>query len=167
MLIYNLFKKNFKNRKDKIIIFENSEYGYEDILELIDLAENKINKHYDSISIISENSIFHIILYLLSSKLNKKFIPLDPLSPSEDILKTIKMYKIKNIFCNDKIESILKKNKIKNFNVNKVKNKIKSVNFKNKSSKVFLLSFTSGSTGNPKPIVLSQKIKLLRAISNI
>lgn len=167
MLIYNLFKKNFKNRKDKIIIFENSEYDYQDILELIDLAENKINKNYDNISIISENSIFHIILYLLSSKLNKKFIPLDPLSPSEDILKTIKMYKIKNIFCNDKIESILKKNKIKNFNVNKVKNKIKSVNFKNKSSKVFLLSFTSGSTGNPKPIVLSQKIKLLRAISNI
>ena len=39
MLIYNLFKKNFKNKKENIIFFENVEYNYSDILKLIDLAE--------------------------------------------------------------------------------------------------------------------------------
>ena len=167
MLIYNLFKKNFKNKKDKIIFFENSQYDYSDILKLVDLAESQINKKNDSISIVSENNIYHIVLYLLSSKLNKKFIPLDPASPIKDILKTIKIYKIKNIFCNDQIASILKKKNIKYFNIKKIKKIFRKKKIKNKSSKIFLLSFTSGSTGNPKPIVLNQKTKLLRAKSNI
>ena len=112
MLIYNLFKKKISNRKDKIIIFENSEYNYQDILELIDLAENKINKNHDSISIISENSIFHIILYLLSSKLNRNLYFRSVIS-FRRYFKNNKNVQNKNIFCNDKIKSILKKNKIK------------------------------------------------------
>ena len=35
------------------------------------------------------------------------------------------------------------------------------------NNKDFLISFTSGSTGNPKPISLSQKTKIVRAKSNI
>ncbi|OUU51687.1 MAG: hypothetical protein CBC25_04825 [Pelagibacteraceae bacterium TMED65] len=167
MLIYNLFKKRFKNNKDKIIFFENSEYDYLELLKLVNLAEAYVNKNNDNISIICENNIYHIVLYLLSSKLNKKFIPLDPGSPVKDLLKTIRIYKIKNIFCNDKISAILKKKNIKNTNINKIKKINRKKIIKNVSSKIFLLSFTSGSTGNPKPIALSQKIKLLRAKSNI
>lgn len=173
MLIYNVFIKRFKKKINKIFFIENKGYTFKNIIKLINKTEYFINSTNNYVCFISENSIYHIIFYLLCSKLNKTYVPLDPNSNDDDNIKIIKSFKTTNIFASDSYSKILKKNKIKHLSINDLKNKDKikiKLNKKiqkNNNNKFFLLSFTSGSTGNPKPIAFNQKIKIERAKSNI
>lgn len=173
MKIYQIFIKNFINTKKKIIFFEKKGYTFKDITKYISLTEKYISNQ-KIVIIISNNSLFHVVLYLICSKLNKTFIPLDPETPPHDLLSIIRKYNSKNIFSSDTVSKILNKKKIFNFNLSKLqfKKNVKKINIIKKNNNnnfknIFLLSFTSGSTGYPKPIALSEDIKILRAESNL
>ena len=72
------------------------------------------------ITIIGENSIYHFVLYLLCSKLNKTLVTLNHDTNFELIKEQIKNFKLNNIFCSIKLKIYLKKSLNSNFlNINK------------------------------------------------
>ena len=167
MIFFKKFCQNFSNTKGNIIFFENKGYSFKDIKNIINIFEKKIDLSSPYICIISENNIYSVSLYLLSSKLCKAFVPLDPNISLDENIKIIKNFRINNIFCFSDYSKKLSVNKISNFDLNSVK-KENLINKKNNfKSNFFLLSFTSGSTGMAKPIAIDEKTKLLRAKSNI
>ena len=167
MNIYSYFNYSLlKNPKKIFIRTEKEKYTFEKINELLkNLEANKFIGKY--IVIIHSNCIFHFVLYILASKLNKTLVTLDHNSQIDSILENIRKFKLNNIYCSEKLKKEIYKNKIK---INFIDQK-KDIKNKNKKSlnknDIFLLTFTSGSTTSPKPIALSQKIKIDRALSNI
>ena len=118
------------------------------------------------ITIIGKNSIYYFVLYLLCSKLNKTLVTLNHDANFEVIKDQIKNFKLNNIFCSIQLKIYLKKSLNSNFlNINK-KNKI-IFNNKKEKNEIFLLTFSSGSSNKPKPIAISEKTKIDRAIANI
>jgi long-chain acyl-CoA synthetase len=166
MNIYNYFNYSFLKNPDKIFIkTEKKKYTYRKINELINNLEANIfiGKY---IVIIHPNCIFHFVLYILASKLNKTLVTLDHNSQLENTLNNIKKFKLNNIFCSKNLKKDIIKNKIKTNFIFQNKKKNNDKKFLNKND-IFLLTFTSGSTTSPKPIALSQKTKIDRAFSNI
>tara|TARA_B100001250_G_C19799196_1_gene790159 strand:- start:3 stop:1433 length:1431 start_codon:yes stop_codon:yes gene_type:complete len=171
MKIYDYFLNSLKKNPNKIFIKTNKIfYTYQDIKKLIIRLENmKISGRY--IAIISENSVYYFVLYLISSKYNKTFVPLDHHLGTNLLHDQIKKFKLNNIFCSTKISTQLK-NKNKNINFNqfekftRIKNKKLKI-IKEKNNNIFLLTFSSGSTSFPKPIAITEKVKIDRAKSNI
>ena len=130
---------------------------------MVNILEKKIYRCHENVGLISESNLDYIIFYLLCSKLNKTFIPLDPDITIDGFKQILTVIHKSNIFVDKKNYQNFK-------NINNVKKlgECKNINKSNKKiNNNFILCFTSGSTGNPKPIVLSQKIKILRAASNI
>ena len=176
MQIYNIFKKNLTKKNNKIFIkIEKKKYTHQDVENFINIIEKKISIiNGNAIAIIEHNNIYHVAIYLLCSKLNSTFVALDPNSPADVLDKQLKISEAKLLFCNN-----VTRRKIKNFSKTKKnydffdlgKKKYLPSLKKNKKIKkhnnIFLLSFTSGSTGDPKPIILTEKTKVLRAKSNI
>ena len=156
--------KRFSKAKGKIIFFDKNGFSYDQIIEMISILEKKIYQSHEHIGLISKNNLDYIIFYLLCSKLNKTFIPLDPDMTIDGFEKILTMIPKSNIFVDKENYQNFKKSK--NF---KRLGDYKNINQSNKknNNNNFILCFTSGSTGNPKPIILSQKIKILRASSNI
>ena len=173
MKIYKIFVTNFINTKRKIIFFEKKGYTFNDIIKNILFFEKYISNERFVI-LISDNCLSHITLYLLCSKLEKTFIALDPETPTRDLISILKKYNSRNIFSNDKVSKTLSKKNIFNFSLSTLKfnEKLQKSKVLKKDKKyylenIFLLSFTSGSTGYPKPIAFSEDIKILRAKSNL
>ena len=167
--IFDYFHSEYLKNKDSILInIENKNFTYEYIYDQINLIENNIlNKETKKIGIIEHNNVLHVILYLLCSKNNLSFVPFDPEIVKKDLLNQIKISKCNVIFCSSYYKNIIPL-KVKRYNIEynfkEKKNILKNYFYK---KNFFLLCFTSGSTGNPKPIALSQKTKILRAKSNI
>ena len=87
----------------------------------------------------------------------------------EDLTKQIELMDNPIVICDHIFFNKLNLRKKNYLNIIKLK-KNKFIRRKKKfyeNNKDFLISFTSGSTGNPKPISLSQKTKIVRAKSNI
>lgn len=163
MIIYSKFVQRFSKSKGKIIFFDNDGYSYDQVVEMINVLEKKIYHIHENIGLISESNLDYIIFYLFCSKLNKTFIPLDPDMTTDGFKKILTTIPKSNIFVDKKNYQ-----NFKNFNNIKRLGDYKNINRSNKkNNNNFILCFTSGSTGNPKPIVLSQKVKILRAVSNI
>ena len=175
MNIYQKFLSNYKKEKHKVFInFEEKKYSYEYVLKKIQMLENNFFKGrtINSLGIISHNKVDHVILYLFCSKHKIMFVPFDPDVAIDDLSIQIRISKCKHLFCSNLLkknlsEKISFKINFYNFldNIN-VKQKINK-KFNPKKNIFFLLCFTSGSTGNPKPIAISEKTKYMRAKSNI
>ena len=166
MKIFEYFLINLKKTPNKIFIkSEKISYTYNDINNLFVKFE-KINILGKYITIISNNSVYFFILYLISSKYNKVFVPLDNHLSIQSLNENIKKFNLDNIFCFEKTLKKLKKIGIKKklINIEKLKEQ-KKINYKR--NKIFLLTFSSGSTSYPKPIAISEKTKIDRAKSNI
>lgn len=175
MNIYKYFLISHKKNKSKIFVnFEENQYSYDFVFQKITFLESHFfkNKNIKSIGILSHNKIDHIILYLFCSKHNLMFVPFDPDVTTNDLVKQIKISDCKDLFCSKEnkkklIDKINFKINYYNFIQNKKTEKNLLQKFNPKQNRFFLLCFTSGSTGNPKPIAISQKTKYLRAKSNI
>ena len=175
MNIYKSFLASYKKNKKKIFInFEDEKYTYDYVFQKISILEKGFfrSKILKSVGILSHNNIDHIVLYLFCSKHNLMFIPFDPDVATDDLINQIKISDCKDLFCtSENKKKLIKYKNIKinfyNFIENKI-SKYKHVKKLNtKKNNFFLLCFTSGSTGNPKPIAISQNTKYLRARSNI
>ena len=176
--IYKYFQNNLYKSPNKICIeIQNTKFTFKDIGSLVDKLEKYLSTKNKVIGILSSNSVYHYVLTLISSKYNMLLVPLDANFPIDIISRQIYLAKIDIIFFNkDYLNKIKKIKKIKinkkiNFtNLTLEKKKIfkKDILINKKNfNKSYLLSFTSGSTGNPKPILFSEICKLKRALSAI
>ncbi len=166
MKLFENFFINLKKTPNKIFIkSEKISYTYNDIYNLF-IKFEKISISGKYITIISNNSIYFFILYLISSKYNKIFVPLDNHLSINSLSQHIKKFNLNNIFCFEKTLKKLKKKGIKKnlINLEKFQEEKK---IKPDKNNIFLLTFSSGSTSYPKPIAISEKTKIDRAKSNI
>jgi acyl-CoA synthetase (AMP-forming)/AMP-acid ligase II len=171
MIIYDFFIKSLQKKGNSIFIsVDGKSYTYKQIHKYTKLYEaNLSTKKFKSIVYINNNDLDHIIFYLLCSKNKITFVPLDLHTNSNDLAIQIQLLRKPIVICSKSLFNKIGLN-LSYFNITKLKKKNKSVkaNIKQiKNNKDFLISFTSGSTGNPKPIALSQKTKIIRAKSNI
>ena len=177
-----LYKKLIKIKsqsifeKNAIITSDESKINYQALIQKINFLSNNIKNttKANNFLILLENSIEAIILIFAISKNNGGTVILDYDIKKDQIVKIIKdtncfnlitdlskkkifsVYKLKNVKIHF-IENLLKK-KIKKKNNFSLKKKLKS--------KYFLTSFSSGSTGEPKPIRYTEKCKFLRSVQS-
>ena len=175
MNIYKNFLISYKRNKHKTFVnFEENKYSYDFVFQKILFLERGFfkSKNLKSVGILSHNKIDHIIIYLFCSKHNLMFIPFDPDVATDDLAKQIKISDCKDLICsNENKKKLLRYDKLKinfyNFFEKKLLNENQTIKLKTTKNNFFVLCFTSGSTGNPKPIAISQNTKYLRAQSNI
>jgi acyl-CoA synthetase (AMP-forming)/AMP-acid ligase II len=170
--IFDFFYRNYQKNKNNIFLnIDGRKYSYEIIFEKISQYEIFfIKNNIKIVTLIDNRSINFITLYLTCSKLGISFAPLDHKSMDEDLLNQIYYLNSKIVFCNHKVSARLKKlSKIdlQFLNINSKQIFKFRASYSSQKYNFFLLSFTSGSTGDPKPIMLSQLTKINRASSNI
>jgi len=178
MSIFSILKKNFSSYPDKIaLISEEREYSYKEFFNLVlntinNLKKNNFNKN-SKVLIIEENSLSHVLSLFSLSYLNSTIVPVGNYYTKENLLEIAKSTKIDCIIANKKncsyfnrrlkIKNILCTNKTKTFPFffNSNKNKI-SFEKKININKNYIITSSSGSTAKPKPIIYSQKTKIIR-----
>ena len=181
MNLFEIIKKNSIKfpEKDALIIGE-LKLSYRDFLEKIIktirvFQKNKINSK-STVALIDDNTLTNILSIFALAYLGSRVIPLSSQYSYNWIVERFKNVKVEVLISNSKTAEYLKKkinfkkiisiDKSKNFNyfydysnINDKKLKTSSKNLDND----FLVVLSSGSTGNPKPIVFSQKTKYLRS----
>jgi len=137
-MIYEIVKNNSFKNPDKIALVFDKAYTYKEIIELVDNYKYKFPK-FSHVAVLFENSIEFVVFILLASKYQFSIIPLSVYTKNID-------------FYVDKmdIDFIVTKDEIKKLNITK------------KEFHNYILVTTSGSTSEPKPIVLTEEIKLKR-----
>jgi len=181
MVIFDILKKNaIKYPYKEAIIFDDIKLNYTELLNsviktILVLEKNKITNK-NKVAIIEDNTISYILSLFSLSYLGVEIIPLNTHYSNDIIQKIFEKHKVDVLISNTKyanflsnkfsLKKIITTNKSKNFTyfydysfLKKKKLKKKKLN----SKKNFLILFSSGSTGNPKPIVFTQKNKILRS----
>ena len=178
MSLFNLLRYQAnKNPKKIAIVFGDEEYTYEKLLSLIIktiviFKENGIKKN-DTALIFEDNTIFHVLTLFATSFLNITLVPLGTSYSTQQVKKFIKITNVNCLIGNsnylksfNKIKQIKKNIKTDEFNLIDIKlnkNNFK-INVKKKINlkKNFIISMTSGSTSEPKPLAYSQNTKIIR-----
>jgi len=184
MSIFNKIKEEANKNPEKIsIIIDKKKLMYKELVLEVNLVSNYLSslkiKPNEKIGIVENNTLEFILIYLAASNIGAQIAPLNTNYTSEMIYQNFLNLKIKHLFIwhqylkYTKIKKMNLKNivtlgkKIKKFKYfNDYKKKIKYIkNYGNYLNNEFVITLTSGSTSDPKPIVLTQKTKLLRSFA--
>lgn len=184
-------KQSKKNSKKIAVIFEDRKISYEKLEKIIfNLSISFYSlgiKKGDKVAIVLSNSLEFVYIMLAAAKIGAVIVPYNISLPPEVMKNNFLYTKINfligwhkpvlEILKKSDIGKIIKKKntilvgaKIKGFHyfddlLKKSENKIKILNKQsNLINNDYIVALTSGSTGDPKPIVLSQKTKILRSI---
>ena len=187
--IFQLIENNNKKYENKTaIIFQNQKINYKSLNIIITNLSTSLQnigiKKGDKIGLLLHNSLEFIYVMLAAGKIGAAIVPLSTSLPLPSIFRSFlftkvkfligwhtilskinkdkklkKIYKNKLISVGEKIPNCIDFNNLI-CKTSKVIKKTKDINFLNND---YIISLTSGSTGHPKPIILSQKTKLLRA----
>ena len=180
MGLFEILKKNAIDfPKKSALIIDNLCLSYEELFKKVVkivfvLKKNNIGKK-STVAIIEDNSLNYVLLIFSLARLGSKIVPLSSQYSKDWVIINLKRFKIQTLISNSKdaafykkrakLKKIITTDKSKKFsylhNYEKIKNK--KLNNKTDINKDFLILLSSGSTGNPKPIVFSQKIKILRS----
>ena len=155
-LIAHIFLHAKRNPNKKAIIFENQNISYAKLWAKILSAANYLSdlsiSQGDRIILTASQSPSFIYGYFGTHLIGAVAVPIDPKIPKTIVDFIIKMVSPKKIFLADQID---------NLDIDKAK-KIKKIDFP-KLKQVSDIIFTSGTTGNPKGVVLTQKNILAQA----
>lgn len=179
MLLQKIHQNIIRNPNKIAVIDGSNKCSYKELffktLQICSMIKKISKKKNINILISLENSIELICIFLANLILKNKIIPIDYNMKSVEIKNNFKNIKIDLIITNSLNKPIL--NKILNKEClvidNLAKTKIKhsktdiSERLKNNKDFEFIVSSSSGTSGNPKKIVLTEKIKLNRAINCI
>ena len=169
MNLYSIFLKNLQI--EKRVISENQEYSYGQIYNFIENTSNIIKKFKknEKIFLISKNFFSYLILFYACSKLGKTFIPINNSLSKNQILDVYEFIKPDLIFFSSEYSFLKKYIKSKNtildsnffrYSKNNDKEILNNKKLSKKySNKNFIITFSSGTTASPKPILYTQKIK--------
>jgi acyl-coenzyme A synthetase/AMP-(fatty) acid ligase len=172
MNLYSIFLKNLQIEKK--IITENREYSYGQIFNFVENTSDIIEKYKQSkkILLVSNNFFSYLILFYVCSKLGKTLIPVNSSLSKNQILTIYEFIKpdlvafsneysfFKRYIKSDKLIPDINfyqetGKKLTNI-INKIKVSKKYVN------NDYIVTFSSGTTSLPKPILYTQKIKYNR-----
>lgn len=167
MNLYNLFKKNIY--KKKYLIFDEKKISFNEFYKLVNYISNKkIFNNKEKIAVCLNNQFFLSIMLLLASKLNLKIFILNPNLSNTQFIQQIKFFGSGILIIDNGVlidKKILNKYKLHHVNIENYKSltaqkkRKKNISDNNKD---YIITFSSGTTSNPKPIVFSQKIKFER-----
>ncbi len=175
MIIFNLLKKQAIKNPNKIaIIFGDEKYTYGELLKMIVktiivFKKKGLNKN-DVVLILEDNTIFHVLSLFAASFLNVTLVPLGTTYSNNHVKKFIKIIKVNSLIGDSQYLRAFNKIKVKIFTDNlkllefnrinlNLKNNIKKKNYSNQN---YIISMTSGSTSDPKPLTYSQRTKIVR-----
>ena len=175
MIIFNLLKKQAIKNPNKIaIIFGDEKYTYGELLKMIvktiiAFKKKGLNKN-DVVLILEDNTIFHVLSLFAASFLNVTLVPLGTTYSNNHVKKFIKIIKVNSLIGDSQYLRAFNKIKVKIFTDNlkllefnrinlNLKNNIKKKNYSNQN---YIISMTSGSTSDPKPLTYSQRTKIVR-----
>jgi len=175
--IIDLFYKNVDKSPNKIaIICEDSTYTYKQLElltnQLSNILKNNGVNYGDNLGVLLPNNIEFVALILAASNLGIAITPLNPTLPSNAINQAFESADVRHIVSTKAIVSdikleisgyklILEEGILKNISSDRIDNNQVT------GEEALIFTMTSGSTGNPKPIVLSQKNKIDRAFAAI
>ncbi len=177
MGLFNILKKNSKIFSNKTaLVIDDIEYSYHSLFELVlqtiqNFSESNFNKN-SKVIIIEGNSLSSILSLFALSYLNSTIIPVGKYYSRNHLIEIIKVMGVNSIVAggNDCI-FLKKKTTIKNivcteytkkFSFFFKKNKLTKPKRKINIHKNYIITMSSGSTSKPKPIVFSQKTKIIR-----
>lgn len=178
-----------KDGKKTAIIFQGKKISYielEKAVNILSISLIRIGvRPGDRIGILLSNSIEFVYILFAAARVGATIVPYNISSPTSDIKNNFLYTKIKfligwykkieKIFREKNFDKIIGKNRtiivgsssteFINFDTLLKSDRNKSLLKKNNFIKNnYIIALTSGSTGNPKPIILSQKTKLLRSL---
>lgn len=180
--IYENFKENVKSYPNKTaLVIDKDRLTYKELFEKVEIYSHNL-KHLGvskktHIATLLGNSVHIVILMLAVAKLNAVLVPLpssvkkeglknllkscdvDFVVTNSILAKEISSLGFKTVIYNDLKKNEMSKEKIKNIDLD--------INLSIDLDAPYILTTTSGSTGNPKPIILSQKTKIIRAIEGV
>ncbi len=169
MNLYSIFLKNINYNKK--IITENKSYSYKEIFNFIENSSSYIKKfkRNEKILLVSSNFFSYLILFFVCSKLGKTFIPVNNSLSKIQIMDIYKFIQPDLVFFSNEFNFLRKYIKINKLqsdkNLLKISHPKNKHTFTYKSSspkfinKDFIITFSSGTTSSPKPILYTQKIK--------
>jgi len=181
MSLFKYLKYNTKKYSKKIaLVINEKEYTYEEFFTLVQklvlvLKKNKISNK-SIVLLIEDNSLSHICCLFALSYINACIVPASTYYSFDHLKKLSEIAKVSAIignskYCfffknNSKIKNLIATNKNNNFPYLFNFEKLKNLSLTNKidSNKNYIISLSSGSTGNPKPIIFSQNTKIQRFI---
>ena len=150
--------ENFNKDQNKtaIILDNGEEISYKKIIKDSDSIIKSLEKKKSLVFIFCENDYETVISYVACLRSNNVPYLIDSLLPNEKIADLVKLYKPNYLICKKKEFNFTDKLKEKKNNFNYV---IFETKFKNNTinDKLFLLLGTSGTTGDPKLVRLSEK----------
>ena len=187
----NIFQYILLNSKKNktAIIFQGKKISYKSLNKIVsNLSISLYNfgiRKDDKIGLVLHNSLEFIYIMLAAAKIGAAIVPLNTTLPVHTITHNLLFTKVKFLISwHSVLNKILINNKFKKIFKNKLisvgsqisnceyfqdlikekkyyKKEINKTHFINKN---YIISLTSGSTGSPKPIILTQKTKVLRAV---
>jgi len=179
MSLFNYLKKAKKIQPNKCaLVIENTNFNYLELYNLVSktiviLNKNKITKN-STVLIVEDNSLAHILTLFALSYINATAVPANTHYSNDSLSNLIDSTKVNSFIGNSKLciffnkkykfKSIISTNKINKFPFffEKINNNINIPNKKIDLNKNFLITTSSGSTANPKPIVFTQNTKIAR-----
>ena len=172
MNLYSVFLKNLQIEKK--IITENREYSYGQIFNFIENTSNIIEKYKQNtrIFLVSNNFFSYLILFYVCSKLGKTLIPVNSTLSKNQILSICEFVKPNIVvFSNEysffkrhiKSDKLILDNNFYQETDKKLTNIINEIKLSKKYiNNDYIVTFSSGTTSLPKPILYTQKIKYNR-----
>ena len=172
MNLYSIFLKNLQIEKK--IITENKEYSYGQIFNFIENTSNIIEKYKQNtrIFLVSNNFFSYLILFYVCSKLGKTLIPVNSTLSKNQILSICEFVKPNIVvFSNEysffkrhiKSDKLILDNNFYQETDKKLTNIINEIKLSKKYiNNDYIVTFSSGTTSLPKPILYTQKIKYNR-----
>lgn len=176
-ILFDSLKKISEGREGKTAIVDsdgtNWSYGLllRKIEEIIDLLRYDLRlSHVTRIGIAVEDSALSIAFIFATSALNLEIITLNPKLKSEQILRLLNEVKCDYLITNTNLnlsnaEIVGQFGDLTFINFGDEGSKYVSSNF-NYGAETFIVTASSGSTGDPKPIALSQETKFRRMLQS-
>jgi acyl-CoA synthetase (AMP-forming)/AMP-acid ligase II len=186
--LLSAINKAYLGRENKTaLIIDNQKISYASLQSKINetaifLQKNGI-KNKDKIAIILPNNLDFILIMLAAAKIGAAIVPMPMSITAKAFHQASTETHIKHVFCWHALVNTLKPRALENnleswfdvhvsnhFSANQISCKLNTNVNENTTideTAPFILTMTSGSTGMPKPIVLSQKTKIIRANSAI
>lgn len=178
MGIFDYLKRNAELYPDKIgLIIDGKHITYRELFKFVLSTISNLKKNNFSsksvVLIIQDNTLAHILSLFALAYLNSTIVPVGEYYLKKHISKMILTAKVNSIIGNKlncfyfvdkfKIKNVLCTEISKKFNYFFKESKTKiSLNKKINIKKNFIITMSSGSTAEPKPIVFSQKTKIVR-----
>ena len=178
MDLFKIIKKNsIKFPKKIALVIESKEYTYKNFYLLIlqtikNLKKNNFNRS-STVIIVEDNTLSHILSIFSLSYLQATIVPTGTYYSNDHLIEIAKItsansiisgkyhcnifkkkHKIKNFLCTERSKNFSYFYEEENYNLTLSNNKINEKNF--------IITMSSGSTAKPKPIVFSQKTKIIR-----